>query len=118
GARDGARARAGCRLATRAHLMSREANESVRLNDEQRRALDVTECSVALGAGAGCGKTTVLTERFLGAIEGDHGRPLRELAALTFTDKAARELRERIRERCREKLADDGLPEETARWRN
>ena len=70
------------------------------------------------GRGAGCGKTTVLTERFLGAIEGDRGRPLRELAALTFTDKAARELRQRIRERCREKLAADAQPEETARWRN
>jgi ATP-dependent helicase/nuclease subunit A len=98
--------------------MSREASESVHLTDEQRRALEVTDCSVALGAGAGCGKTTVLTERFLGAIEGDRGRPLRELVALTFTDKAARELRQRIRERCREKLAADAEPEEIARWRN
>src|SRR5437868_2356104 len=98
--------------------MSHEATESVRLTDEQRRALEVTECSIALGAGAGCGKTTVLTERFLGAIEGDRGRPLRELAALTFTDKAARELRQRIRERCREKLSIEGQPEEAARWRS
>src|SRR5437868_13706420 len=96
--------------------MSHEAIDSVRLTDEQRRALEVTECSVALGAGAGCGKTTVLTERFLGAIDGDRGRPLRELAALTFTDKAARELRQRIRERCREKLAFPGPPEEKTRW--
>ncbi len=98
--------------------MNRETNDSVRLTDEQRRALEVIECSVALGAGAGCGKTTVLTERFLGAIEGGQGRPLRELAALTFTDKAARELRQRIRERCREKLAAHAQPEETARWRH
>src|SRR3954451_10611114 len=98
--------------------MSREGNESVRLTAEQRRALKVTDCSVALGAGAGCGKTTVLTERFLGAIEGYRGRPLRELAALTFTDKAARELRQRIRERCRERLVGEAQPEEPARWRN
>ena len=71
--------------------------------------------SVALGAGAGCGKTTVLTERFLAEIEGADGRPLRALVALTFTDKAARELRQRIRARCRDRLA---AGEDAARWRS
>jgi ATP-dependent helicase/nuclease subunit A len=94
--------------------MNQNEIPAVRLTDEQRRALEVKGASVALGAGAGCGKTTVLTERFLDEIEGQGGRPLRALVALTFTEKAARELRERIRRRCREKLAGG---EEVARWR-
>ncbi len=85
--------------------MSEVANDQIRLTTEQRRPLEVRSVSVALAAGAGCGKTTVLTERFLGEIDGVNGRPLRALAAMTFTDKAARELRQRIRERCRTKLA-------------
>ena len=75
-----------------------------KLTDQQRRALGVIGASVALSAGAGCGKTMVLTERFLAALDDAAGRPLRALIALTFTEKAARELRSRIRARCRAKL--------------
>ncbi len=85
--------------------MSESAGDQVRLTDEQRRPVLARSVSVALAAGAGCGKTTVLTERFLGEIDGVEGRSLRSLAAMTFTDKAARELRQRIRSRCRAKLA-------------
>ena len=47
------------------------------LTDQQRRALVVKDASVALSAGAGCGKTMVLTERFLAALKewaADRGR--------------------------------------------
>ena len=77
----------------------------VTLTDQQGRALRVPDASVALSAGAGCGKTMVLTERFLAALDDGGGRPLQALVALTFTEKAARELRQRIRARCRAKLA-------------
>ncbi len=77
----------------------------VTLTDQQGRALRVPDVSVALSAGAGCGKTMVLTERFLAALDDGGGRPLQALVALTFTEKAARELRQRIRARCRSKLA-------------
>jgi ATP-dependent helicase/nuclease subunit A len=77
----------------------------VTLTDQQGRALRVPDASVALSAGAGCGKTMVLTERFLAALDDGGGRPLQALVALTFTEKAARELRQRIRARCRSKLA-------------
>src|SRR5437763_9767578 len=83
------------------------------LTDQQRRALVVNGASVALSAGAGCGKTMVLTERFLAALDEGGGRPLQALVALTFTEKAARELRRRIRARCRAKL---GAGEDVARW--
>ena len=86
---------------------------SVILTDQQRMALRVPDASVALSAGAGCGKTMVLTERFLSALDEAGGRPLRALVALTFTEKAARELRQRIRARCRAGLASG---EDAERW--
>ncbi len=75
-----------------------------RLTPQQEDALSVSTANVALGAGAGCGKTSVLTERFLRFLDGPNRRPLRSIVALTFTDKAARELRERVRLACRKKL--------------
>src|SRR5262249_55002142 len=83
------------------------------LTDQHRSQLAASDASVALSAGAGCGKTMVLTERFLDALEQAGGRPLRALVALTFTEKAARELRRRIRDRCRARLAAGADP---ARW--
>src|SRR3954454_12050444 len=93
--------------------------EPPRLTVEQSRPLEVNGASIALDAGAGCGKTTVLTARFLGDLEaeGAGGRPLRSIVALTFTQKAARELRQRIRQRCRERLnASTGA--DAIRWRS
>src|SRR3982751_5753962 len=90
------------------------AESDPRLSDQQARPLAVCGASVALSAGAGCGKTTVLTARFLGDLEGPGGRPLGAIVALTFTEKAARELRKRIRHECREKLAGG---EDPSRWR-
>ena len=72
------------------------SEDRVSLTDEQRGPLLMRRASVALAAGAGCGKTTVLTERFLSEIDGDEGRALRSLAVMTFTEKAARELRQRL----------------------
>ena len=54
--------------------MTRENRASGSLTVEQMpAALAVKDESVALGAGAGCGKTTVLTERFLAEIDGQEG---------------------------------------------
>ncbi len=89
-------------------------SDGPRPNDEQARALAVTDASVALIAGAGCGKTTVLTERFLQGLRA-HGTPS-SLVALTFTDKAARELRQRIRQACHERLTADR--EHAGMWRS
>ena len=101
-------------------MSSGNPGDAPRLTDEQRRPLTVTGSSVALSAGAGCGKTTVLTERFLGALDGDASgagrRPLKALAALTFTEKAARELRQRIRADCHLRL-DRASGEEVGHWR-
>ena len=82
--------------------------------DQQRRAIEAEGVSVALSAGAGCGKTFVLTERFLAQLQPQGraagGSRLGQLVAITFTERAAREMRGRIREACRQRL--DHAPED------
>jgi ATP-dependent helicase/nuclease subunit A len=60
--------------------------------------------SVAVTAGAGTGKTHMLTERYLHHLQVDGLRPL-EIVAATFTERAAAELRGRIRSRLRREPA-------------
>jgi ATP-dependent helicase/nuclease subunit A len=72
---------------------------------QQLAAINAKTVSVVLSAGAGCGKTTVLTERFLSQLRSDAGpAELTSLVAITFTERAAREMRDRIRGRCLECL--------------
>ncbi|WP_435022124.1 UvrD-helicase domain-containing protein [Tundrisphaera sp. TA3] len=93
-----------------------ETRTGPRLTRQQAEALDVDRASVALSAGAGCGKTTVLTERFVRAVGGPEPIALGRVVALTFTNKAARELRDRIRAECRARLeSGHGDPD---RWRS
>lgn len=65
------------------------------LTADQRIASTSGEVAVSVTAGAGSGKTRTLVGRYLALLES--GRPLRSLLAITFTDKAAREMRNRIR---------------------
>jgi ATP-dependent helicase/nuclease subunit A len=73
------------------------------LTGEQRRAVGA-KGSVVVVAGAGTGKTHMLTERYVYHLSEDNLSPL-EVVAVTFTEKAAEELRSRVRERVRERLA-------------
>ncbi len=78
---------------------------SDQLTDQQRRAVVTRHTSVILSSGAGCGKTTVLTERYLAHL-GDDDAEVGQVVAITFTDRAARQMRDRIRREVGKKLGE------------
>jgi ATP-dependent helicase/nuclease subunit A len=89
-----------------------------KLTAEQRAAIECREVSVSLSAGAGCGKTHVLTNRFLSHLEpgAANGARLGQLIAITFTDAAAREMRTRIRKACHERLTEEAGEANQNHW--
>src|SRR3954454_2997491 len=77
--------------------MTTPAKPASSLTDQQRRAVTTRQVSVVLSSGAGCGKTHVLTERYLSHLRED-GAEVGQIVAITFTDRAARQMRARIRQ--------------------
>lgn len=75
-----------------------------RLTDQQRAVVEAP-VSVAVTAGAGTGKTELLAERFIAHLSRAGCRPL-EIVAVTFTERAAAELRERIRRNLTRDFSD------------
>lgn len=73
-------------------------------DEEARQAIiNDIESTIFVEAGAGTGKTTALVQRILKLIE--HGTDIRQIAAITFTEKAATELRVRIRQQLQESIS-------------
>ncbi len=72
----------------------------------QKNAIKTFDAEICVSAGAGSGKTSVLVERFLHAVT-QMGIDPERILAITFTDKAAGEMKSRLVEVCRERGLND-----------
>ena len=86
-----------------------------RFTAEQRAAIEDRSGSSLLAANAGSGKTAVMVERFVEAVLLDEV-PVGSILALTFTEKAAGELRERARKRLSDLGEDEHARAVDAAW--
>jgi ATP-dependent helicase/nuclease subunit A len=77
-----------------------------RLSPAQRAIVDDLSHSLCVTSGAGCGKTSVLVERYIRFLDEDLELGLDRLAAITFTENAAAEMRQRIRQACRTRMTE------------
>jgi DNA helicase-2/ATP-dependent DNA helicase PcrA len=75
----------------------------IQLNPEQRAAVQHGEGPLVVVAGAGTGKTRVITERIRYLLESQPERTGKEILGLTFTDKAAGEMKHRVIAAARER---------------
>jgi len=85
---------------------------------EQQEALHLNQ-NVAITAGAGTGKTTTLTLRYIEMLETETDVGPENIATITFTNDAANEMKERIREEVADRLGQAPKSEEFdyERWR-
>ncbi|WP_100373597.1 UvrD-helicase domain-containing protein [Bacillus sp. FJAT-45037] len=93
-------------------------------NSAQKKAIENKHPLVVISAGAGSGKTRVLTERIMYILEKAYHEPssslgatIEELAAITFTEKAAREMKDRVRKRLAKKELEALTTEEADYWK-
>jgi ATP-dependent helicase/nuclease subunit A len=89
----------------------------MRWTDSQLEAVETRGRRIIVSAGAGSGKTRVLVERFLRLLEENASWRVADIVAVTFTEKAAREMVSRIRRSMRARIERSSGIEEARRWR-
>ncbi len=82
----------------------------MQLSDAQRLAVETVGKNVCVSAGAGSGKTRVLVERFIHLVKNHNISPA-NILAITFTEKAANEMKRRIVQRLREENLEEARRE-------
>ncbi|HUK89232.1 MAG TPA: UvrD-helicase domain-containing protein, partial [Blastocatellia bacterium] len=92
-------------------MTSRESLELVSAQAEAARTLDR---HISVTAGPGSGKTTVLVERYLHILQ-TPGVSIDQIVAITFTNRAASEMRERVRRKLDELIGKSDF-QQAARW--
>ena len=76
-----------------------------RFNKEQREAIITTEGPLLILAGAGSGKTTVVVNKIAHILDQKLAEPW-QILAITFTNKAANEMKQRLEKRVGDKAAE------------
>ncbi len=87
----------------------------MKFTDQQLTAIERRDSSILVSAGAGTGKTSVLVERFVRAVC-DDGVDVVSILAITFTEKAAAQLKQRVRRRFVDLNQLDLAREAEAAW--
>lgn len=79
---------------------------------DQKKAIEKTNDNVIVTASAGCGKTSTMIERAYNLMK--NGTPVRRMTLLTFTEAAAKEMKEKLRKRLYEEMKTVVTAEERA----
>ncbi|MBK6427586.1 MAG: UvrD-helicase domain-containing protein [Blastocatellia bacterium] len=87
------------------------------LTESQLRAATTLDRPVAVTAGPGSGKTRVLVARYLGILESGNG-DIENIVAITFTKKAASEMRDRVRKELEKRAAAAEDSKSRTMWRD
>lgn len=81
-------------------------NVGVAWTDDQKKAIDKRDCNVIVAAAAGSGKTAVLVERIVNIVES--GVDIDSLLVTTFTDAAAKKMKQEIGDEIKKRLEENG----------
>src|SRR6185312_14937916 len=92
-----------------------QPEEKTRAEPEQAAAAYTLDRHVSVTAGPGSGKTTVLVERYLHILRQNKNLQIDQIVAITFTNRAATEMRERLREDL-DRILQNTKGEERGRW--